>query len=47
MGLSTTRKQQGEVGGTKEKTNEGAKDKPLTLLTLVLVLNISAEYRDY
>ena len=35
------------MGGTEEKTNEGAKDKPLTLLILVLVMNISTEYKDY
>ena len=40
-------KQQGWMGGTEEKTNEGAKDKPLTLLILVLVMNISTEYKDY
>lgn len=35
------------MGGTEAKTNEGAKNKPLTLLILALVMNSSTEYNDY
>lgn len=34
------------MGGTDEKTDEGAEGKPLPLFLLGLVMHISVEYKD-
>lgn len=47
VGLRTVKRLHSRVGGTDEKTNEGAEDKPFPPFLLVLVMRISVEYKDY